>query len=200
MVENFIIKHKDFLEIFFSFLTLLATVYTAFAAKKIGEKTNEISKNSLRPYLDIILGKYEEKTYIKITNNGLGTAIIKEIQIKYREETFDSILELLEKHFSPRIVKGTNVDFYSKGSFSTYVEDLKNRSVAPQDSIILLEKRHDIDCGNIDLMIQFEAKKLSHKTKLLNLLSEVTIIIKYTDIFEERKKYFCVSKKLDFFK
>ena len=191
MVENFIIKHKDFLEIFFSFLTLLATVYTAFAAKKIGEKANEISKNSLRPYLNIDFRKTKEETYIKITNNGLGTAIIRNIKITYKDETFDSIADLLHKHFSYKLFE--EVQNSLNVSLRIANIDLKRESIAPQNSITLLETNHDIhNCPNIT------AKRLSNIKKyianLQNILSETLITIEYVDIFEGKDSFYAKLK------
>ena len=174
MVKNFIIKHKDFLEIFFSFITLLATVYTAFVAKKIGEKANEISKNSLRPYLDIRFVRLRETTYIKVVNNGLGTAIIRNIEIVYKGESFDSFTDLLDKYFVYRNFKEELNNLTISLIAST--KNLKKESIAPQNSITLLESNHNtFNCPNITARKLSDIKK--YTKELQDLLSKISIII-----------------------
>ena len=135
-MENSVVKYKDFLELIFSFITLLATVYTAFVAKKIGEKANEISKNSLRPYLDIRLVSLKGTTYIRVVNNGLGTAIIRNVQIIYKGELFDSIIDLLNKYF----VYNNFKEEFNDSIISLIVGELnlKRESIAPQNSIYFI--------------------------------------------------------------
>lgn len=172
----------DILEIIFSIASFFATIY-------IGIKANEISKNSLRPYLSIVLGDYTNHLYIKITNSGLDPGVIKEIKFEYKQNITYSLINLID------IIKQ---DIQIEDKWVTFTEEIKNRAIAPNHELIVLEKKalnsrieqeKNMGTNNID---NYEFKQLK------KALSKVKITIKYINILRP-KKILETNRKLKFF-
>lgn len=119
-------------ELGISLLTLIATIFISIKAYKVSKKANEISSNAIKPYLNIIVGDYNNKTYVKIRNSGLGTAIIKDIKFVRENVNAESIMKLAELYDSE----------LGRENYNTFVEDIKERGIAPQEDIIILEKEY----------------------------------------------------------
>lgn len=175
-------------ELEISLLTLIATIFISIKTHKVSKKANEISSNAIKPYLNIIVGDYNNKTYVKIRNSGLGTAIIKDIKFVHEDRNAESIMEL---------AKLCNFTLVKK-NYNTFVEDIKERGIAPQEDVIILEKTYR-KSGNRDKkhLIESEDEMNMDRKDLLEFLCEVEIEILYEDIY--RKKQKAAYRKLDFF-
>lgn len=176
-------------ELGISLLTLIATIFISIKAYKVSKKANEISSNAIKPYLNIIVGDYNNKTYVKIRNSGLGTAIIKDIKFVRENVNAESIMKLAELYDSE----------LGRENYNTFVEDIKERGIAPQEDIIILEKEYkknveDIETNKVFTAVLYKNKK---RKKLLEFLCEVEIKIVYEDIFKKKQK--STYRKLDFF-
>lgn len=189
------------------FLSMIISGFTLLMTYKISSRANDISKNSVRPYLDIILGDYNNHTYIKIKNNGLGTAIIKNIYFVYNKDlyicTFDIITFIKEYN---RYINFSKNSIDNK--YVTFVEDIEGRGIGPQDEIIILEKRYeDTDKKEPKPTKNTTDKKEANliknsisteREKLLNILKDLKIKVEYINIFGDEIKPPC-QRKLDFF-
>lgn len=185
-------------ELGISILTLIATIFISVKASGVSKKTNEISRNAIKPYLNIMVGDYNNKTYVKIRNSGLGTAIINDIKFVRENMNSDCIMKLAELYDSQLVNE----------NYNTFVEDIKGRGIAPQEDIIILEKRYNKTVEdsqnnktaentlNKKGVIYFLVKNRKRK-KLLEFLYKVEIEIMYEDIFGEKQEL--VYRKLDFF-
>lgn len=173
-------------------LTLLMTY-------KISTRANNISKNSVRPYLDIIIGDYNNHTYIKIKNNGLGTAIIKNIDFIYEnkltnESMYTSDIITIINEYNKYINPSENDNKYV-----TFVEDIKGRGIGPQDEIIILEKRYECTNSTNQKEAKFIKNIISPKRKkLLNVLKDLKIKVEYTNVFGDEIIPSC-ERELHFF-
>lgn len=177
------------MELGISILTLIATIFISVKASGVSKKTNEISRNAIKPYLNIMVGDYNNKTYVKIRNSGLGTAIINDIKFVRENMNSDCIMKLAELYDSQLVNE----------NYNTFVEDIKGRGIAPQEDIIILEKRYNKTVENTlnkKGVIYFLVKNRKRK-KLLEFLYKVEIEIMYEDIFGEKQEL--VYRKLDFF-
>ena len=169
-------------------VTLAVTALIAIKAYEVSKKANIISINAVRPYLNIIVGDYNNKTYVKIRNSGLGTAIIKDIKFVRKNVNAESIMELAESYDSTLVKK----------NYNTFVEDIKERGIAPQEDVIILEKTYGKAYKRDKKhFLENESEMNPDRKYLLEFLCEVEIEILYEDIF--RKKQKSAYRKLDFF-
>ena len=191
-MENKYSTMIDFFSMIISGLTLLMTY-------KISTRANNISKNSVRPYLDIIIGDYNNHTYIKIKNNGLGTAIIKNIDFIYEnkltnESMYTSDIITIINEYNKYINPSENDNKYV-----TFVEDIKGRGIGPQDEIIILEKRYECTNSTNQKEAKFIKNIISPKRKkLLNVLKDLKIKVEYTIVFGDEIIPSC-ERELHFF-
>lgn len=191
-MENKYSTMIDFFSMIISGLTLLMTY-------KISTRANNISKNSVRPYLDIIIGDYNNHTYIKIKNNGLGTAIIKNIDFIYEnkltnESMYTSDIITIINEYNKYINPSENDNKYV-----TFVEDIKGRGIGPQDEIIILEKRYECTNSTNQKEAKFIKNSISPKRKkLLNVLKDLKIKVEYTNVFGDEIIPSC-ERELHFF-
>ncbi|MEF2600143.1 MAG: hypothetical protein U0M80_02515 [Fusobacterium mortiferum] len=191
-MENKYSTMIDFFSMIISGLTLLMTY-------KISTRANNISKNSVRPYLDIIIGDYNNHTYIKIKNNGLGTAIIKNIDFIYEnkltnESMYTSDIITIINEYNKYINPSENDNKYV-----TFVEDIKGRGIGPQDEIIILEKRYECTNSTNQKEAKFIKNIISPKRKkLLNVLKDLKIKVEYTNVFGDEIIPSC-ERELHFF-
>lgn len=191
-MENKYSTMIDFFSMIISGLTLLMTY-------KISTRANNISKNSVRPYLDIIIGNYNNHTYIKIKNNGLGTAIIKNIDFIYEnkltnESMYTSDIITIINEYNKYINPSENDNKYV-----TFVEDIKGRGIGPQDEIIILEKRYECTNSTNQKEAKFIKNIISPKRKkLLNVLKDLKIKVEYTNVFGDEIIPSC-ERELHFF-
>lgn len=182
----------DILGIIFSIASFFTTVY-------IGIKANEISKNSLRPYLSIVLGDYMNHLYIKITNSGLGPGVIKNIKFIYKLHHFSSIVDLIkifkEEYLQENNLNHTETTFFDE--WTTFITELEDRAIDPNAELIILEKKQKRSSNS-------SVKELTPKNKnsefsfLKKCLGQVTIKIDYINILNENK-LIPVERSLEFF-
>lgn len=144
----------------------------------------EHNKNSVRPILNIVFGDYEDDIYVRIDNNGVGPAIIKKIECSYCTEvskvTENSLVDLISHWKSAQ----ENADYLSEtlDYFTDFVENIKDRAIAPGHKIVLL---------------QLTDPAYGQRIELRRFLKEVNVKISYTDIYNS-KPWNC-SRDADFF-
>lgn len=185
--------------IIIDFFSMIISGFTLLMTYKISSRANNISKNSVRPYLDIIIGNYSNCTYIKIKNNGLGTAIIKNIIFTYENKNLinqpicaSNIIDAIIK-YNKHITSENKID----NEYVTFVEDIKNRGIGAHDEIIILEKRYEKI--NNSLRIEDIRNNMSpERKKLLTFLKDLKIKVEYINIFGDEIKPPC-ERKLHFF-
>ncbi len=182
----------DILGIIFSIASFFATIY-------IGIKANEISKNSLRPYLSIVLGDYMNHLYIKITNSGLGPGVIKNIKFFYKLHHFSSIVDLIkifkEEYLQENNLNHTETTFFDE--WTTFITELEDRAIAPNAELIILEKKQKRS-SNLPVKELTSKDKNSEFNFLKKCLGQVTIKIDYINILNENK-LLSVERNLKFF-
>lgn len=190
-MENTYSTMIDFFSMIINGLTLLMTY-------KISTRANDISKNSVRPYLDIILGDYNNRTYIKIKNTGLGTAIIKNIDFIYNKDFYictSDIITFINEYNNYIHSSENRID----NKYVTFVEDIKGRGIGPQDEIIILEKRYEDTNNTNQKEVKFLKNSISPKRKkLLNVLKNLKIKVEYTNVFGDEIIPSC-ERELHFF-
>lgn len=174
-------------------VTLAVTALIAIKAYEVSKKANIISINAVKPYLNIIVGDYTNRTYVKIRNSGLGTAIIKDIKFKRVNESTKSIMKLAELYDTELVKK----------NYDTFVEDIEKRGIAPQEDIVILEKTYkrinneSANNRNTKQHNEIEENINPNRKDLLEFLCGVEIEIAYEDMFGKEQK--SVYRKLDFF-
>lgn len=192
---------KEIFSLIIGACSMIVSALTLWMTYKISNRANVISKNSVRPYLDIIIGNYNYCTYIKIKNNGLGTAIIKNIYFVYNKDLYICTSDIITfiKEYNRHINFSKNsID----NKYVTFVEDIKGRGIGPQDEIIILEKRYE-DTDKINTTDKKEANPIKNsisteREKLLNILKDLKIKVEYINIFGDEINPPC-ERKLHFF-
>lgn len=130
------------------------------------------NKNSVIPLGRIIVGDYEDDIFVKIVNSGTGPLIVEKLYCNLKNEKItDTLIELLEEILENEIA-------------TDFVEDITNRVISPNKEIILFRITREEE-------IEEQLKK-----KLRQRLSDVTIEIKYKDIYNQS---FIEKRKLNFF-
>lgn len=158
-----------------SLLIAVASAIIALVMLRIQKKHN---LNSIKPIIDIIVGDYEDNIYVKLKNMGVGPAIIDKLTCVYKgsmpltEVSSSSLISLLtDSKASSSIIKG----------YSTFVEDVKGRTIPSNDEIVLMRLRDGDDKDN---------------TALRLVLKDITILVEYRDIYDRK---FHKERELDFF-
>ncbi len=185
--------------IIIDFFSMIISGFTLLMTYKISSRANNISKNSVRPYLDIIIGNYSECTYIKIKNNGLGTAIIKNIIFTYENKNLinqpicaSNIIDAIIK-YNEHITSENKIN----NKYVTFVDDIKNRGIGAHDEIIILEKRYE-KINNSQEMKDIRNGMSPERKKLLTFLKHLKIKVEYINIFGDEINPPC-ERKLHFF-
>ena len=174
----------NFLDAIFSIGTIVLSVVAIIISIITFRSQKKHNKNSVRPILNIIFGDYENNIYVRVDNNGVGPAIIKNIECTYCTEkgmvTKKSLIDLISYWISTQ----NNSEYLSRriDCFSDFVEDISGRTIAPDHSIVLL-KLSNPDHGQATILRSF--------------LNEVHIEVSYTDIYNT-KPWTC-SRACDFF-
>ncbi len=169
---------KDYSGITLSVVSLLIAVISLFIALKtlLIQKRHNIK--SIRPIIDILVGDYEDDIYVKLRNNGMGPAVIDELLCEYS----GSMPMLKMKTTSLiEILKNPGTSSSTVEVFTTFVEDVKGRTLPPNGEIVLVQLKN----GN-----------LSDNVALRLVLKDVDIQVKYRDIYDQT---FQGERKLSFF-
>lgn len=135
-------------------------------------------KNNVKPIIDIIIGDYDNNIYVKLVNNGIGPAIIKELKCVYlgdipliRKQTSTLIELLMEEGATSSVIE----------SYSTFVEDVMGRTMPPNDEIILVQIKNGSQKDNVALRL---------------MLQNIEVQVYYEDMYN---RIFYQKRLLDFF-
>ena len=183
-----VLKHSlepaNFIEAMFSFGSIILSVVALVVSTVTFCSQKKHKKNSVRPILNIVFGDYENNIYVRVDNNGVGPAIIKNIECTYCSEkemvTKKSLIDLFEEWISTQV----DADYISEkiACFTDFVENIAGRTIAPDHEIVLL-KLTNPDYGQAVILRRF--------------LKEVHIEVSYTDIYNT-KPWKC-RRACDFF-
>lgn len=121
--------------------------------------TKQNLRDSCRPYAQVTVGDYENEIYVKISNLGIGTMIIENLEVQHDEIIKDNLIDHL-------------VDEFPNVSWSDFVIETQGKAIARDQEIFLLH-------------LTFEGKSKSFRTKLRDKLSEMSIKVKYKNIYNE---------------
>ncbi len=138
------------------------------------------NKNSVKPILNIICGDYENDIYVRIDNYGVGPAIIKRVLCSNGKDNDSCLYHLIPEkarvktQYSDSTVKLT--------ALTHFVEDITDRTIALQKSIVLLQQ------------VDPDSKI---RVALRTVLEKITIQVEYTDIYGKEK--FVVKRSLAIF-
>lgn len=173
-------QSADWMQIIISVSSILTSIIAIIISITTYRSQVQHNKNSVKPILNIILGDYENDLYVRIDNNGVGPAIIKNVSCSNRRDEKNCLIKLI-----PREVRVTTPHadaIVSLFPLTDFVEDISGRTIAPEKHIVLLE------------LLEPDSKK---RIALRTVLKEITIHIEYTDIY--RKETFVVERELSFF-
>jgi len=133
------------------------------------------SQNKPYPYLD--LAKLPNKTSITLQNMGLGTLIIRKIQIRYNEaENFDSFRHLFLSKLTDVNTECINIE----------MNTAPNHVLGPNTDKFLLKIAPSAD-ENEDFK--------NYQLMCRNILKDCEVLLEYEDIFENKFEY---KKELSF--
>lgn len=166
---------------FFSLITSIAAVVISVITYK-SQKTH--NKNSVRPILNIDFGDYENKLEVQVVNNGVGPAIISDINCTYEcageKDCQKSLVELIPAcgtmKLDGRVVR-TRMTL-----LSDFVEDITGMVIPPNGKIVLLQL---LEPSAIQLCV------------FRNFMQNCNIEILYSDIYNS-KPWKC-QRSLKFF-
>lgn len=129
--------------------------------------TIEHNKKSVEPILNTdYVSSYKTKIEsLKISNRGLGPAIIKKIIFLYKGDKFDNIIDLYKKYHPDNLLKFQDQN-WKYGKYS------ENTTLAPNEDILLYEIKYNSTDHFEDL------RKISHE-----IITEIT----YWTIYKEKR-------------
>jgi hypothetical protein len=103
------------------------------------------------PYLEIDTDMLDNQFYFRVTNKGVGPAIVKQTQLTYKEKKYDSIVKLAKE------IAGKQDTFMPH-----YWDRLDKRVIAPQEEIDYLlltdsadAERFRLELPNVKLRIAY---------------------------------------------
>lgn len=146
-----------------SLISLIVLTYLSISVSRIEDQRNEFTLQELaRPLGQIICGDYEDILEVKFKNCGLGPLTIKEIIVsRNNQKVSNNLIKLM-----PQVPVGVDWnDFIIDGVNFTVAKDT-------EINVILIH-------GN-----KTNAVFNDYKTKVRNTLKELTIEIKYVDIYD----------------
>ena len=164
--------------------TLISIITTCLGAISIVIATftfiqqRKFNKNSVRPIINVAIGDYEDDIFVELVNKGIGPATIEKLSCVYDgdilvERTFDDVLE--------RLLSQSELPTSFIKEYTTFMEDVKGITMAPNDSIFLIKKKNPNE---------------DEKEGLRRVLKDITIMVDYTDIYNIK---FHEKRKLVFF-
>ena len=165
----------------FSVVTSIVAIVIAIITYKSQVRHN---KNSVKPILNIIVGDYEDRLYVKIVNNGVGPALIEEtLCVNEKSKAKDACLIHLIP-YQVEFSENSHTELVTLSPLTDFVEDIKGRTVAPGGSITLLK---------LSSVLSSMTKK---RFALRTILKDVTVTIHYSDVYGDA---YVTERTLDFF-
>lgn len=173
-------QSTDWVQIAISTSSILTSIIAIIISITTYKSQVRHNRNSVKPILDIVLGDYENDLYVRIDNNGVGPAIIKNISCSNGNDERNCLLELIPGE--ARVTTAHTDAIVPLFPLTDFVEDIASRTIAPEKNIVLLE-----------LLEPNSRQRLA----LRSVLKEITISINYTDIYG--KEIFTTKRELSFF-
>ncbi|MEI6418904.1 MAG: hypothetical protein WCO82_07550 [Sphingomonadales bacterium] len=155
--------------IFSIFIALISIFFT----KKTLELQDRHNRLSVRPIPFVALANYENCIRVKINNDGSGPMIVKNVKISDGDSTYDNVIDCMPA--LPREL-----------SWSNYTSSLVDRSIPPNEALILIELIGDLN----------DITYASYRDSCRSVLSGLTVDVTIEDIYGEN---FHTSRKLDWF-
>jgi hypothetical protein len=143
-----------------AFIISVVSLYVAHATLKHQRAHNVLS---LRPLPMIAVGDYEERTFVKLRNDGPGPLIIQRLEARREAESKNALVDWM-----PDLPHGID--------WSTFVGSIEGRSVPSGGDLTLLELP-----GNEHNGLYVEARNGVRKA-----LSQLTVVVHYTDVYGSR--------------
>jgi hypothetical protein len=155
----------------FALVVSIISVYVSIRALSIQRRHNILS---VSPLPEITVADYENSLRLKIRNNGTGPLIVQNISFWKNKVSKDYIMEWMPKLPSGR-------------AWTTFSHSLKNRTLAPNSEIIILElTEYENEIG------------YAHCRDLTRMaLCQLEARVQYSDIY--RTPFSVYVKKFDWF-
>jgi len=161
---------------FLAFVISLTAVFFTWKGLKIQREHNY---KSVKPIGRIRIADFESKIYAKIENSGIGPMILKGLTVYNGEKTNKSIIDAIPKELKERIL------------WTNFTSNYEDRAIPVNGSLDLIVWTINSTYDDIPNQIEIDREEL--RLALKNL----TVKIKYTDIYEENN--FVEEQKFDWF-
>jgi hypothetical protein len=145
-----------------AFLALLVSalsVWLSIRAMSAQQKHNEFS---VRPLAEVTVADYEDSLRVKLRNNGTGPMIITGVEVSNDKSNKPCVVEWM-----PRLPRAR--------SWTTFSNDLKDRTLQPGSETVLLE------------LTEYEGEHdfASCREVVRDALAPLTVMVTYTDIYNK---------------
>lgn len=168
---DFLNKYTGVLQAIGTMLAAITSIFAIVISIITYVSQRKFNINSVKPILNIVLGDYENYIYIKVQNNGMGPAKIKNFECEnYKNEKADSVIELIPKEII------INTQMRSKTvklhSFNDFVESIEGKVIAPDKEIIL---------------VSYSPTDALDRQGIRKVLKDLVIRIDYADIYDNKQ-------------
>jgi hypothetical protein len=178
-ILNKILSNPELVIAGLAFCVSIIGLWLSIRALKIQRQHNYMS---VKPIGKIKLGDYENTIFVKIANSGVGPLIIKELKITNQVDIKDNLIDYCD------------LDLPEGLTWKDFVKNLIDRVIRVDEDLFLIEI-----VGLDEPLTKDHVRDYAEfKTRLRNILSNLTIELKYTDIYE--KNLYTETRKLDWFK
>lgn len=148
------------IELFLSTLAILVAAGSVIVAIVFGVLQKNHNKNSVRPIAFINLGDYENLIFVELKNAGTGPLIVEEMRCYSNNEESPILLNLLPT---------------PKQMWDTFIDENISDYVIPVNGLLTL--------------IKISPHSAITRNNLRHALSEITIELKYKDIYNKQFSY-----------
>jgi len=142
-----------------AFLLSFISICISLAALSYQRKHNQLS---VRPLAYIVIGDYEDRIFVKLTNNGTGPMIVKSIRVINAPNPSDPLINAMPR-LQPNVY------------WTNWVEDFVDRSLRPGGEIVLV----DLSSESSESEDQFALSR----DLVRHALCELEVHVEYTDIY-----------------
>jgi hypothetical protein len=157
-----------------AFILSLISLCISLAALRHQRKHNQLS---VRPLAYIMVGDYEDRVFVKLTNNGTGPMIIKSIRVINAPNPSEPLISAMPR-LQPNVY------------WTNFVEDFASRSVRPGGEIVLV----DLSSESSESEDQFALSR----DQVREALGELEVHVEYTDIYGSPLPI--ATRRLEFFR
>ncbi|QNU66015.1 hypothetical protein EHE19_014140 [Ruminiclostridium herbifermentans] len=170
-IFNFLDKYTGVLQAIGTMLAAITSIFAIVVSIITYESQRRFNVNSVKPILNIVFGDYETHIFIRVHNNGLGPAIIKNLQCEnIKNEKANSVIELIPQEIIIKTQMGSKI--VNLHSFNDFVESIEGRVIAPDNEITLVSYT-PTDALDIQGIRQ--------------ILKDLVIRVDYADIYDNKQ-------------